>query len=542
LHILEATTGMEDEEDPLANSSHGESRESKLFPETGKNQVISCHYLTPDFLIFGTDMGEITFFVLEDWVSFSEFKHHTGIKNMYPEPNNGTKIIFIDSKSVGYLYDPCSKNSCTLIKEFPEGNIRKIIWDHNNAGSLGEERAVFVVYDGKDRLHGYSIVPDDIYAENEHSVIYLGETPVPQGQYPVSLQTQSGKLVKLTLSSHEMGSNIHDYSNDQLIGLVDKKHGTGKTKKCLGYMSSPGIEGHLLEIDFASRVFRHIGEINYVWALEEFKNVEDKMLLSGHIAMILGDYDLAQSLYLRSGTPSESLRMRRDLLQWEQALRLADKLAPEEIPFISKEYAQQLEFTGDYSGALIHYEKGLMPGEEHDDHNLICKTGISRTAIRCGDVRKGIKLCTEIDSRQLKRECGEILEGIKQFSEAARLYESGNYYDKAAYLYIKLKNWSKIGELLPHISSPKIQLQYAKAKESDGKFRDAANAYEAGRDYDNAVRIYLDHLDDPESAVRLVKKSQSTEGAKALNDYDSAIRFLIISGCIDEAFQMAQRR
>ena len=37
--------------------------------------------------------------------------------------------------------------------------------------------------------------------------------------------------------------------------------------------------------------------------------------------------------------------MRRDLLHWDQALELAKALAPQEISFISKEYAQQLEFT-----------------------------------------------------------------------------------------------------------------------------------------------------------------------------------------------------
>ena len=37
--------------------------------------------------------------------------------------------------------------------------------------------------------------------------------------------------------------------------------------------------------------------------------------------------------------------MRRDLLHWDQALELAKALAPDDIPFISKEYAQQLEFV-----------------------------------------------------------------------------------------------------------------------------------------------------------------------------------------------------
>lgn len=86
----------------------------------------------------------------------------------------------------------------------------------------------------------------------------------------------------------------------------------------------------------------------------------------------------------------------------------------------------------------------------------------------------------------------------QQFSEAAQLYEKGQYYDKAASVYIRCKNWwdkyqhinthtckcissfyviplsdftlrAKVGELLPNVSSPKIHLQYAKAKEADGK-------------------------------------------------------------------------
>ena len=40
-----------------------------------------------------------------------------------------------------------------------------------------------------------------------------------------------------------------------------------------------------------------------------------------------------------------SLQMCRDLLRWDQALELARTLASNQLPFISREYAQQLEFT-----------------------------------------------------------------------------------------------------------------------------------------------------------------------------------------------------
>jgi WD repeat-containing protein 19 len=35
-------------------------------------------------------------------------------------------------------------------------------------------------------------------------------------------------------------------------------------------------------------------------------------------------------------------------------------LATSEIPLISREYGQQLEFTGDYPAALINYERGIL--------------------------------------------------------------------------------------------------------------------------------------------------------------------------------------
>ena len=56
-----------------------------------------------------------------------------------------------------------------------------------------------------------------------------------------------------------------------------------------------------LEIDFAGRIYRYLGDIGMVWSLNEIKSIEDKKLLSGHVAMILGDYNLAANLYLQSG-------------------------------------------------------------------------------------------------------------------------------------------------------------------------------------------------------------------------------------------------
>ena len=52
-----------------------------------------------------------------------------------------------------------------------------------------------------------------------------------------------------------------------------------------------------------------------VWSLDELKNVEDRKLLGGRVALLLEDHNRAQSLYLQSSAPEEALNMRRDLLQ-----------------------------------------------------------------------------------------------------------------------------------------------------------------------------------------------------------------------------------
>ena len=47
-------------------------------------------------------------------------------------------------------------------------------------------------------------------------------------------------------------------------------------------------------------------------------------------------------------------------------------------------------------------------------------------------------MARELGSRAVTRDCAEILEQMKQLSEAALLYESAQYYDKVTHLYIKL--------------------------------------------------------------------------------------------------------
>ncbi|XP_027542119.1 WD repeat-containing protein 19 [Neopelma chrysocephalum] len=480
-----------------------EERETRLFPADDDKYRILCHALTSDFLLYGTDVND----------------------RVYEIPD----------------FSP---------------TIKGILWEN-----WPMDTGVFVAFDD-DKVYTYVFHKDAIQGSK---IILAGGTEVPYSHKPLLLyngeitcQTQSGKTNNIYLSTHCFLGNLKDSGPSKLRqmltqALMLKRFSEAwelcrllNDQSCWNELAEACL--HHMEVDFAIRVYRTSGNAGMVMSLEQIKGIEDHNLLAGHLAMFTGDFNLAQDLYLASSCPIAALEMRKDLQHWDSALQLAKRLAPDQIPFISKEYAMQLEFMGDYVNALAHYEKGITGNNKYQEHDEACRAGVAQMSIRMGDIRRGVNQATKHPSRSLKRDCGAILENMKQFSEAAQLYEKGQYYDKAASVYIRCKNWAKVGELLPQVSSPKIHLQYAKAKEADGRYKEAVIAYEHAKQWDNVIRLYLDHLNNPEKAVNIVRETQSLEGAKMvarfflqLGDYGSAIQFLVMSKCNNEAFTLAQQ-
>lgn len=535
-----------------------ERKQMKLFPDDDRKGRILCHAITADFLYYGTDAGDVVCVLVEDWEMVSSYSHAVGVRKVFPDLN-GTRLIFIDDKNAGFLLSPASAtDSCFELPNFSP-TITGVLWDNWHA-----DRGVFVAYDD-DKVYTYALHKTTVYGPR---VVLVGSTQLLFSQKPLLLyngeltcQTASGKTSEVSLSTHAFlklagrASTVPPSELSKQIGqalLLKRFHEAWDLCKCAGSSADWADLGNAclvhMEVELAMQVYRASGNVGMVLSLQSIQGIEDMNLRAGHLAMFLCDYNLAQDLYLSSNCPIAALEMRRDLLHWDSALMLAKRLAEDQIPFISKEYAVHLEFIGDYVNALAHYEKGMTRNNKFQEHNDACQAGVARMSIRMGDIRRGAAQAIQHPSRVLKKECGAILESMKQFSEAAQLYEKGQYYDKAASVYIRCKNWAKVGELLPHVSSPKIHLQYAKAKEADGKYEEATRAYESAKDWDNMIRVLLDHLNNAEEAVRVVRETQSIDGAKMvarfflwLNDYGSAIHFLVLSQCNDEAFQLAQQ-
>jgi len=63
-----------------------------------------------------------------------------------------------------------------------------------------------------------------------------------------------------------------------------------------------------------------------------------------------------------------------------------------------------------------------------------------------------------------------------------------------------------VSEMLPHVTAPKIHSQYARAREAEGRYKDAVVAYENAKDWDSVIRytviVYHFVYNEEQAAVK----------------------------------------
>lgn len=92
---------------------------------------------------------------------------------------------------------------------------------------------------------------------------------------------------------------------------------------------------------------------------------------------------------------------------------------------------------GNYPKALTNYERGLVDSNNissttthNPQHRNLCLAGIARMSIRCGDSRRGVNIAMDNESsRQLRKECAEILESMKVCKYYNRVNMFYKYYN-----------------------------------------------------------------------------------------------------------------
>ena len=98
------------------------------------------------------------------------------------------------------------------------------------------------------------------------------------------------------------------------------------------------------------------------------------------------------------------------------------------------------------------------------------------------------------------------------------LFEKAGAFEKAAEIHINTKNFAQAAPLMNSITTPKLHLLYAQAKEAEGDYIAACQAYEKARDLDAVVRLNLDHMRNPQHAMQVVRETRSTEVRISLTD------------------------
>ncbi|VDN01407.1 unnamed protein product [Thelazia callipaeda] len=540
------------------NGMHVVEENGLIIPDSKHvNSKLEDVALTDNFLIYCTSSGHLYYYSLADNAYVSEYRHVVGITSLYPEPE-GIRLCFFDERLDVYFYTPVDDSLLKIPSINSSACLRNCLWENFTV-----DRDTFVVCDSES-IH--VIIVNRNRIDNDF-LTKVGITTIPFGHVPLMLckgivycQTHSGGIGSILLDSHRIDTMLEGKSSSTLESLLNQSLSLGRWsyawKICEHINKSEHWRKYAVaamkngEVNLAIRVFKQIDAVGIVWNLEAIRHVEEKNLLYGHLSLLLENYDLAEKFFLQSSKPTEALDMRRDLLEWDKALILAKRLSPEEMPKISKEFAQHLE--GHYTLALEKYENGLIENlddsnEQLLDHNELCNCGIARMCIHTGNIRRGIEIAANIKGRAVKRDCAIILEHLRQFNDAAYLYELGHFYDQAAAASLKAKNWTKVGDLLDKVQSPKIHSLYGKVMEEEKKYMQAALAYKNARDYHNLVRILLDHLNRPEEAVRIIRENRNIEGAKLiakfftkLGDFELAVQFLVISQCHQEAYNLAE--
>ena len=138
-----------------------------------------------------------------------------------------------------------------------------------------------------------------------------------------------------------------------------------------------------MEIEFAIRVYRFVGDASMVMSLERLEHIEDKNMLAGNILILFERddcYDMAQELFVRSGRAREALQMRKDLKHWDEAMRLAKEADPSQLDDICREHAAVLEMRGEHDAALEMFSRAVQYSGQSETELERGRAGIASDA------------------------------------------------------------------------------------------------------------------------------------------------------------------
>lgn len=628
----------------MAQVVHGSGRDSQGDDEQklieGKERY-SCIDLTEQLLVYGSFGGVIEFFYLKDWTVVDVYRHTSGIKSLSADVT-GTRIGVIDEYNKIFIYNSVTGEVMDVAIDDLPTLPTNILWDKlgpstqavnstssNSTGAIAspspsssssfpictpwpDPNDLFIAYDSKN-IYIHCFIKQTIEGKGKIEFVASMNLPFSSGNSSLKIIHLLGGMVYcqsldslvtelplvargFVLSIQSFSSLAKDFSiidravlGDSVLKDLLKLRRYRDAFKLCEYLndnehwkSLGQLAMHDLQVDLAIAAYSRMypSTFGMVLSLKSLSETEEKTLLAGHLSVFLGEYELAQQLFLKSSCPEEALHLCQNLQDWQTALVLAKRLSPHLIPVIAKEYASQLELTQDFDSALVYYEKALdLPPhseEENEEsfnqlltkafdgskeklhkHKIDSCAGIARNSLRVGNTSRGLEILSHSNFKSypdIQLQCARILESIRLYSDAAVLYENAHEYFKAATLYLQVKNVNKVSKLLELIDTKQAPVdefkclfsEYAKIQEQEHRFKEAIKAYEKIGDTLQVIRILLEKVRNPTEAMKLARESRSVEAKmkiakffQSIGEIPSALEFLVLSNCNSEAFQLA---
>jgi WD repeat-containing protein 19 len=466
------------------------------------NEAINPVLSTADHII-GTPKADKSLLYLNcqslrSWTAF-QFPESSIISSstVFGSNVSGLHLIFGDTQqNIHYLDIHSGTLTKIKIPEKYQDKVQQILWREESYEN--DFKSVVYVFSAK-WLITLAIYTFVIKGE-PYSI--LAVEPAPEKLKPLAITGEgkmvfhgdNGNILGTQLKSHAMRQDLNENDIVRLycLGYIRKiwkllKKDTSVLKR-LARLSL-----NILDLESYSSFMMADGfQAEAVMISTYLNELDDKNLLIGLCASIMGEFDIAEEHYLKSSTPKEAVYMRRDMHEWEAARLLAEKIAPEELYDIMTSYALQLEHNQKWKESFNYYKTSLNYARPDSDMN-VAYAGLSRVTFRLGDVPQGLNFIKKLQGKQERVyvDCGSILESIRQFQEAAFLYEKGNSIDKAVEMYLKVKNYSKVVTMLDSVKDLKIILAYGNAMESEKNYNQALEAYKKARDFKSQTRLLL---------------------------------------------------
>lgn len=372
-------------------------------------------------LVTGHSLGQISHESKIDWLEMNE---------------TGRKLLFRDQKLRLYMVDLATSTKTLLLS-----SCLFVEWVAGSDVIVAQSPSLLHVW-----YHAESsdkVQTTDIRGE------VLDIVKEPGGRTTVRIQ--DGTMInEVTLDDQliEFGTAIEDGDLIRALSYLERldSHSPGSAKGLWATLAHISLDANELRI--ASRCYAALGDISKVRFLMETVRSSEEVaktikgdgfsspLVQARMAIFQRDLSTAERIYIDQGSPDDAVRMYRQLLQWEDALRVAETYNLSDRHQIRQDYLQWLQTTCQESAAAEVYERA---GDYASAVTMCLKAGLPSKAAKLmlhrdellSDAEAVHQVVTALQRCNMYVQAGEMYQATAKLDKAFELYRKGHAYAKA---------------------------------------------------------------------------------------------------------------